>query len=201
MAYLDFRSLMYSLENIGVLDVLLPFMLVFTIVFATLQKTKILGKDDKDRPRKNYNVIVSLVMGLAVIIPHVTQAYRPETDPVNIINTAIPTVSIVLVAIIMVLLVIGAFGKRMDIGESKVGGWFTVLAILIVVVIFLAATNVFDRAYLPSWLYFLYDPNFQALVVAIIVFGILIGWVTKDDKSDERKDRTSLFDEFRKTLK
>jgi len=201
MAYLDFRNLMYSLDNMGVLEVLLPFLLVFTIVFAVLQKTKILGKDDKDRPRKNYNVIISLVMGLAVIIPHVTRAYRPGTDPVNIINTAIPTVSIVLIAIIMVLLVIGAFGKRMDIGESKVGGWFTILAILIVVVIFLAATNVFQRAYLPNWLYFLYDPNFQALVVAIIVFGLLIGWITKDDKSDEKKNRSTLFDEFRKTLK
>jgi len=37
---------MYSLQDIGVVDVILPFILIFTIVFAVLEKTKILGEDE-----------------------------------------------------------------------------------------------------------------------------------------------------------
>lgn len=200
MAYWDFRNLMYSLENMGILDVLLPFTLIFTIVFAVLQKTMILGKDEKERPRKNFNVIVSLAMALAVVIPHVTGRYPPNQDVVTIINNALPNVSLIAVAIVMVLLIIGVFGKRMDIGESKVGGLFAILAILIVAVIFMAAAGIFDRAYLPNWLYFIYDPQFQALVIAILVFGLIIGWITKSDDSD-LKDKDSWIDHFKKTLK
>ena len=46
----DFAQIM---ENIGIVDVLLPFLLIFTIIFAVLQKTKILGES-----KKNFNVII-----------------------------------------------------------------------------------------------------------------------------------------------
>jgi len=72
--------------------------LVFTIVFATLQKTKILGEDENKKPRKNFNAVIALVMGLAVVIPHVIGSYPPDGDVVNIINNALPNVSVVLVA-------------------------------------------------------------------------------------------------------
>ena len=63
MALQDFIML---LDAWGVTDVLIPFILVFTIVFAVLQKTKILGDG-----KKNYNVMIALVMALAVVIPHI----------------------------------------------------------------------------------------------------------------------------------
>ena len=44
------------------MEVLLPFLLVFTVVFAILQKTSILGKG-----KKQIDAIVSLVVGLIVV--------------------------------------------------------------------------------------------------------------------------------------
>ena len=41
------------LQDYGVLDFLLPFILVFTIVFAVLEKSHILGN------KKNFNVIIA----------------------------------------------------------------------------------------------------------------------------------------------
>ncbi|MBI2652090.1 hypothetical protein HYX00_01375, partial [Candidatus Woesearchaeota archaeon] len=55
------------LDRWRVADVLLPFLLIFVIVFAILQKTKILGDS-----KKNLNVVVAIVVGLLVVIPHVT---------------------------------------------------------------------------------------------------------------------------------
>ena len=52
-----FDEAIMQLQQMGVLDVLLPFLLVFTIVFAVLQKTKILGTEkvgDEQKPKKNF---------------------------------------------------------------------------------------------------------------------------------------------------
>jgi hypothetical protein len=43
-------------------DLILPFLLVFTLIFAILEKSKLLGDD-----RKQINAIVSLVIGLVFI--------------------------------------------------------------------------------------------------------------------------------------
>ena len=43
MATSAFRGVIEFLGDMGVYDVILPFLLVFTIVFAILEKTKILG--------------------------------------------------------------------------------------------------------------------------------------------------------------
>ena len=47
------RDLYY---NVGILDILLPFMLIFTVIFAVLQRTKALGKDEDGKPMKNFNL-------------------------------------------------------------------------------------------------------------------------------------------------
>jgi len=54
------------LSRLGVFDVILPFLLVFTIVYAILEKTKVLGTEKvggKVASRKNLNSMVSFVIG------------------------------------------------------------------------------------------------------------------------------------------
>ncbi|MBN2459312.1 hypothetical protein JXB28_03420 [Candidatus Woesearchaeota archaeon] len=172
------------LDMWGVTDVLLPFILVFTIVFATLQKTKILGDG-----KKNYNVMVALVMGLAVVIPHIVGRYPFNFDPVNVINASLPQVSIILVAIIMLLLIIGIFGNEIDIAGTSLAGWVVLLAIIAVLLIFGSAVGWFP---LPIYLNFLLDPELQALIVMILVFGIIIWFITKDDTQKEQKGEKGL---------
>ncbi|GAG35226.1 unnamed protein product, partial [marine sediment metagenome] len=52
------------LESWGLTDVLLPFLLIFVVMFAILQKTRILGED-----KKRFNMVIALVIGLMVVIP------------------------------------------------------------------------------------------------------------------------------------
>lgn len=162
------QSTLYYLESIGLTDVILPFILIFTVVFAILQKAKIFGKESK-----KYNVIFALVVGLLVVIPHVTGQYPPGGDVVDIINTAIPAVSVLLIAVIMFLVLAGIFF------EPTGGGWISGLVLLLSIV---AVTWIFGKAAgwwqgLPFWLN---DPDIQALVVIILVFGIIIWFVTSE---------------------
>ena len=175
-----FQDGLLQLEEAGILDVVLPFILVFTIVFAVLQKTKILGEDKDGKPRKNFNAVIALVMGLAVVIPHVIGSYpSPESDVVLIINNALPNVSAVMVAVIMLLLIMGVFGGEVNIAGSGLAGWAVIFAIIATVVIFGNAANWFD---LPGWLNFLEDSETQALIIVILVFALIIWFITKEDK-------------------
>lgn len=185
-----FQDAIYQLEALGVADVILPFILIFTIVFAVLQKSKVLGTDDNGRPRKNYNVVIGLVMGLAVVIPHVMGAYPSnDSDVVNIINLALPNISAVLVAVLMLLLIIGVFAGEVNFAGTSVAGWAVLFALAVTVIVFGAAANWFD---LPYWLYFMNDIETQSLIVVILVFALIIWFITKEDKPKKDTDKNVL---------
>ncbi len=174
-----FENFIYTLDAIGVTDILLPFILIFTIVFATLQKTKILGDG-----RKNFNVIIALVMGFSVVVPHVTGTYPFNFDPVEVINASLPQVSILVVAILMLLLIVGVFGVNIEIAGTSLGGMVAFASIIAVAGIFGGSLGWFQW---PGWLRFLDDPQLKALVVMILIFGIIIYFITKEDRDDSKK--------------
>jgi NO-binding membrane sensor protein with MHYT domain len=186
---------MIYLYEMGILDVIIPFILVFTIVFAVLQKTKILGADKDGRPRKNYNSVIALVMGLSVVIPHVIGLYPPDRDVVEIINRSLPNVSLVLVAVIALLLIIGVFGGEVNIAGSSLAGVAVLFAIVATIYIFGSAANIWE---VPGWLSFINNPETQMLVVVILVFALIIWFITKDDK--EKKPGDSFLDGLGKAM-
>ena len=65
-----FRTAIEFFDKIGIYDVVLPFLLVFTIVFAILEKTKLFGQeeiDGKKYTRKNLNSMTSFVIAFLVV--------------------------------------------------------------------------------------------------------------------------------------
>ncbi|HLD88599.1 MAG TPA: hypothetical protein VI894_00180 [Candidatus Nanoarchaeia archaeon] len=181
----SFTDVFTYLADIGVLDSLLPFLLVFTIVFAILQKGNIFGTE-----KKNINVVIALIMGLAVVIPHVTGTYPPNADVVNIMNSALPNVSIVIIAVIMVLLMIGIFAPDVSWFGSSIQGWMVLIAIAAVFFIFGNAAGWWQT---PTTLSFLNNPDTQALIVIILVFGIIVWWVTSEP---EKQTKMGWFQKF-----
>jgi UDP-N-acetylmuramyl pentapeptide phosphotransferase/UDP-N-acetylglucosamine-1-phosphate transferase len=200
---MNFQDIILNLENWGVAEVLLPFLLIFTLVFAILQKTKILGQDKDGRPRKNFNIMIALVLGLSVVIPHVINCpYRDSCidnpDVVTIMNNALPNVSIVLVAIFMMLLLIGIFSDKFDVARSVYGGFIVIAAAVLIFLIFGIEANWFGT--LPDWLNFLHDPETQATVIIILVFGIIVWFITKEDKPKDQRDENKALREFTKMI-
>ena len=191
---LSFTDTFQRLDAMGLTDVLLPFLLIFSIVFAVLNKAKLFGKD-----KKNIDVIVALVIALLVVIPHVTGTYPPGGDVVEIMNNAIPNVSIVIVAIVMLLIMIGVFGVNLDIAGSSLGGIIALLAALIVFFIFGRSAGWFGKN-LPPWLGFLNNPDTMALIVVLLVFGIIVAFVTGDDDNRAGEGFMDFFNEIGKSL-
>ena len=112
------------LISLGIFDILLPFLLIFSIVFAILEKTKILGSD-----KKNINAIVAVVVGMLVIV---------QQGIVQTINLFLPRVSLIIVVILMGLLVISMIAGREFSGLK--GGVLGFAIIVIIIAIILALT-------------------------------------------------------------
>jgi hypothetical protein len=168
-------NLLYYLE--GMYDAgILVFLLLFTIIFAVLQKTNILGAG-----KKRFNIVVSLVMSLIVVVPHMVGYYPNSYDVVDIINRALPDVSLIAVAAIMLLLLIGLFG-----GEAKwMGGSFSgiiaIVAFIIVGVIFASSAGWLQGFYIYDFI----DADTLTLLLIILVFAIIVWFITREDTKEE----------------
>lgn len=166
------------LESWGLTDVLLPFLLIFVIIFAILQKTKILGEG-----RRRFNAIFALVVALLVVIPHVLGTYPPNADIVEIINSAIPNVSVIVVAIVMLLIIVGILGGERNWMGGSLSGWVAILAFLVIIWVFGAAAG-----WWQGWAWFnqFFGSDTVAIVIMILVFAILVWWITKGEPSEEK---------------
>jgi hypothetical protein len=191
----NFEDMIYSLQSWGVMDVILPFVLIFTIVFAVLEKTKILGESDA-KVRK-YAVVIAMVVAFSVIVPHVMGTYPYGKSPVDVINNSLPQVGLLLVSIVMMLLTVGLWTGKRPNGSKGIGTWFIGLSILTVILIF---TGALGWVNVPDWTYRLIHSDAMPLVIAIIVFGIIISFIVGDDKGADGKPKESSMAKLMKNI-
>ncbi|MFT4309325.1 MAG: hypothetical protein ACMXYL_02480 [Candidatus Woesearchaeota archaeon] len=195
----DFNDVFRWMADSGVYSSLIPFFLVFTIVFAFMQKVKVFGGDSG--PHKKYNIIVSLAIALIVIIPHVTNAYPAGQDPVEIFMTAIPGIALWIVAIMMGIILLATFGLNLMPNDET--GWLfgtvTLLAFAIVGVIFGSAAGWIPPDVL-EWLG-LRDPAVQTTVVVIGVLAIILFFILGDEKKDSGKGENPFLKAFGESYK
>jgi len=171
----DFTVLATYFQNYGIVDFLLPFVLVFTIVFAVMQKTKILGD------KKQFNVIIALVLALLFVIPHITGTYPLGYDPVQVMNESLPSISLVAVAAIMLLLLMGIFGASWAEGAMPI---IAIAAVAFVIYIFGSSLNLWTG---PSTLFDWWTPETTQLMLIILVFGLIVWFITKEPKKPGEK--------------
>jgi len=176
------------LDSWGLTDVMLPFLLIFVVIFALLAKTKVLGED-----KKKYNLVVALVIGLLVVIPHVLDAYPEGADVVEIMNTALPQVSIIAVAVIMLLILIGLFGGESKWMGSSLSGWIAIVSFIIILIIFGGAAGWWGNW---SWFDDFFGVETVAIIVMILVFAIIVWWITRGEAKAEQANVLSNIGEW-----
>ena len=173
-----------TLDSWELTDIMLPFMLIFVVIYAILQKTKILGEE-----KKNLGIVVAIVVALLVVIPHVTGKFPANSDPVLIINNALPQVSIVLVAIVFLLVMIGVFGQDYVFLGVTAPGWITLVSLVAIILIFGGAAGWWSGA-VGETLQDFFGTEGIAIFIMLLTFGIIIAWVTSESK--DREERTIL---------
>lgn len=164
----DFSSMFRYFGDLGVMDSLLPFFLIFIIAFAIFEKTKVLGEN-----KRNMNIAIAFILGMAVIAPHLFPV-PGAPDVVNIINSALPQVSVVVVAIVAVFLLIGLFAPDIHWPGGAISGLIVIAAVGIVIYIFGNSANWWNSPQTLGW----FGPETQAFILIIIVFAGLVLFIT-----------------------
>ncbi len=177
-----FRGMIGFLNKLGVYDVILPFLLVFTIIFAILEKTKIFGVDKidgKDLPKKNINAMVAFVIAFLVIA---------STRLVGVINEVMANVVLLIILGVCFLLLVAVFFGDKEFDSMKELPVLTQILIWIMViglvVIFLNSLG---------WLQYLFDlfenvnADWAASLIFIVIIIGFIAWVTHTPKGESKK--------------
>ena len=179
-----FRGMIGFLNKIGVYDVILPFLLVFTIIFAILEKTKIFGTekiDGKEMTKKNIDAMVAFVIAFLVIA---------STRLVGIINEVMANVVLLVILGVCFLLLVGVFfaGDK-EFSLEKFPTWqniFMVLMFIGIVVIFLNALG---------WLHYLeilfenWNAEWASSIIFIVIIIGFIPWITRTPKEEAKSDK------------
>ncbi len=158
-----FQDAAYWLQYYGVVDVIIPFFLIFTIIYAVLENVKVFKE-------KKYNIIITISITLLAIMPHVL--YPRDDDLVSVLNSTLPQFAMVTIAVVLFMIMAGllaAKGKFM-----AVAGWLAPwLAILILGIIFFRSAYP-NTAFSTDFFFFLADSRLYTLLIIVLVAGFVI---------------------------
>src|SRR3990172_3434044 len=104
-------------QDLGVYEVVLPFLLTFTIVYSILDRSRVLGVDVFDKvtyPKKNLNAMTSFVIAFLVVA---------SAQLVEIITQVSSQMVILLLLVVFFLLLVGSFYEKGEVGEKGLPGW------------------------------------------------------------------------------
>jgi hypothetical protein len=140
-----------------VTQVILPFLLVFVLVFAILDKIKILGED-----RRQINALVSLAIDLIFVT---------FSKAVGIINQLIPFLVVFTIVILIFLMLWGFIagnkeGLSINNGIKIAGGIIIAVALIVAVIVVTGAGDVFKS---------LFTGGSSSFIIETIVFLVIIG--------------------------
>ena len=167
-------------------DVVLPFLLVFTIVFAILEKTRVFGVDkikigdhEEVFTKKNLNSMTAFVAAFVVVA---------SSRLVATINEAMGNMVILLLLSVTFLLLVGSFMKPTEEGVHLTKTWewlFMIIMFIGIVFIFLHAIRFADgESFLEwFWAFLVNNWNSNAVGSALLIIGIAIymSWITRDE--------------------
>ncbi len=178
MAETVFRGVINFLVELGIYEVILPFLLVFTLVFAILEKTKILGIDrvgGQELTKKNLNSIIAMVVAFLVVA---------STQLVSIISEVLANIVLLLVLAVCFLMLVGVFLGDKEFTLKDYKGWmsFFMFAMFIgIVAIFLNALD-----WLKYVIGIFVDVQLAPILFVVIIVAFIV-YITRDPNSKKKE--------------
>jgi len=181
-----FGNAIQFLDQLGVFEIVLPFFLVFTLVFAYLEKTKVFGTetykssdsgDTYELPRKNLNSVVALTTAFFVVA---------SSQLVRVISEIASQTVLVLMLGFSFTLVVGAFHKETDDGFYLDDTWatlFQVISFFAIILIFLNALGWIDIVI--SWLQDAVTNEAASAALMVLILAGLIWFIVGGSPVDQ----------------
>jgi len=150
-----FRDFLIQLEQLGFFDYVLPFFIIFALIFGILIKTKIFEDN------KAVNAIIALSVGLMALQFGFVSAFFSEL---------FPRLGVGLAIILAVLILVGLF---FDVEGQALN--YILLAVATIIVIVVLASTAEVTSWWYSWSFF--DGNLGSILLVIGVIAVMIALV------------------------
>ena len=166
-------NLLNQWQQAGVFNYMIPFLLIFALVFGILTRLNIFSDKNKEGgPNRTINAIIALAVAL--------MALQFPTVPL-FFATVFPALGIGLAVILVLLILTGLF-----IDPSN-KGWMmslSVIAVIVVLVVLLSSTWGLGFSFASWWNF--YGGNAIALIIFIVMIVVIVAASSpkKDFKSD-----------------
>jgi len=183
MAFYD--TFITLLNNLGFFNVILPFLLVYAVMYGILSKYKILGdpfaEGDKGRVTRSLLSIVSASTGFFIV---------GSANVVLSLRTLIPYLVLFLLTVFFLILAISPFLQKEErSGEIQIGNRtrmillaFAIIIFTLIVIFTLGLFNyVASAASASSSILSSLQPFIETIVILAIMFGIAY-WAIKPSK-------------------
>jgi hypothetical protein len=158
----NISTILQDWEYMGVFEYVLPFLLVFAVIFGILHKSQIIG---------DYRGI-NMVIAFAIALISIT-SYQFRSFFINLFPLAGVGVSILLVGMIMVGLFVNSDDKWWKIVFYSIG-------MLIAVIIVISALSSYESFGLGAWWWREY---LDSIIVGVIIIGLILLIVLTAKKS------------------
>lgn len=153
MGYGDITNVLNVWQQMGVFSYVIPFLLIFAVVFGILMKSKIMGEN------KAVNAIIALAIGLLALQFELVSTF---------FGTIFPRFAVGLSIFLVLILLAGLFYD--DTSPKQKGAFYAIGVVIAIAVIIWALANwdTYTGSYMiGSWIY----NNFWTLIVGLIVVG------------------------------
>jgi len=182
-----YDTLITLLNNLGFFNVILPFLLVYAIMYGILSKYKILGdpfaEGDRGKTTRSLISIVSAATGFFIVA---------SSNVVLSLKTLIPYIVLFLLAIFFLILAISPFlQKEEKSGEIQIGNrartilLVSTIIIFTLMVIFILGLYNYINNYINLSLTSKVISSLQTFIETIVVLAIMFGiayWAVKPEK-------------------
>ncbi len=155
---MPYQDAFQLLVDIGLVDVILPFILVFTITYAVLQNTQVFGTEINGKPKKKINAMVAFVMGFFAVL---------TVNLIGTLNIILTYFVLILVIGLLLALVFGIAGAEVG-SKNKI--FVALMTIFIVIFVFLGLVRAGIIKESAFWSGFILPLAIMAAIVFIIYY-------------------------------
>lgn len=182
-----FGGVVEFMRRLGFYDVVLPFLLVFALLYAILDKTKVLGEEAPGEPKRSLNAVIAFAVAVFVV---------GTTKVVAVISQAIANFVIVIIVVAFFLITISLFigeGGILKFTEAGQPGhkWFIYVFLpgifIVILLIILHAIG-----WLQSIITFLaahWSEDWVATILFLVGIAIFIAIIVRSDRGNQQQDQ------------
>ncbi len=184
----NFGKAIEFFDKIGIFEIVLPFLFVFTVVFALLEKTRVFGVEkvgSEEYTKKNLNAMAAFSIAFLVIA---------SANIVRIINEVAANMILLLLLSVFFLLLVGSFHQEKKEGffleKGIVRTGFILIMFIGLVAIFLHAIRTQDGKtwldVITGWIQnFGVNDAVPSVILVLVMIGF-IAYITQSPKAESQ---------------